>query len=137
MGLTQLMEATAKDEARKLKLPQDYDIFDAETNLSLGSHYLKSLIGRTEMNSVLLALFAYNGGLTNVRRWLRASRSDWSKTKKKFYEPAGLSMDLFLETLPFTETRDYGRQLVEASALYAWLYYDKKPSEIVHEIMGE
>ncbi|MBR0032285.1 MAG: lytic transglycosylase domain-containing protein [Treponema sp.] len=136
MGLTQLMEATADDEARKLKLG-DYDIFDAETNLTLGAHYLKSLIGRTEKNSVLLALFAYNGGLTNVRRWIRAARSDWYKTKKKFYEPAGISMDLFLETLPFTETRDYGRQLVEASAIYAFLYYDKTPSEVVHEIMGE
>ena len=137
MGLTQLMESTAAEEARKLKLGDDYDIFDARTNLSLGAHYLKSLIGRTDNNSVLLALFAYNGGLTNVRKWIRASRNDWSRLKKTFHEPAGMSMDLFLETLPFAETRDYGRKLVEASALYAWLYYDKMPSEVVREIMGK
>lgn len=134
MGLMQLMGATADEVARKLKM-EEYDIFDGSTNIKLGSYYLKSLINRTDNNSILLALFAYNGGLANVRKWIRSTRNEWYKLGKGFHEPAGMSMDLFLETLPYSETRDYGRKLVEASAMYAWLYYEKTPAEIVREIM--
>lgn len=134
-GLSQLMEATAKDEARKLKMDEDFDILDPETNLRMGSHYLKSLITRVDENIPILALFAYNGGLTNVRKWIRSAQNDWSTLGKAAHKPAGISMDLFLETLPFTETRDYGRQLVASSAMYAWLYYGKTPSATVREIL--
>ena len=134
-GLSQLMEATAKDEAKKLKLGDDFDILDPETNLKLGSHYLKSLIGRVDSNIPLLALFAYNGGLTNVRKWIASAKKDWATLGKDFHNPAGISMDLFLETLPFTETRGYGRQLVASSSMYAWLYYGKQPSKTVREIL--
>ena len=108
---------------------------DPETNLRLGCHYLKSLINRVDENIPLLALFAYNGGLTNVRKWIRSAKNDWSTLGRAAHKPAGISMDLFLETLPFTETRDYGRQLVASSAMYAWLYYGKTPSETVREIL--
>ena len=134
-GLSQLMEATAKDEAKKLGIDEDFDILDPETNLRLGCHYLKSLINRVDENIPLLALFAYNGGLTNVRKWIRSAKNDWSTLGRAAHKPAGISMDLFLETLPFTETRDYGRQLVASSAMYAWLYYGKTPSETVREIL--
>ena len=119
-GLTQLMSATANDEARKLKLRPDFDIFDPETNITLGSHYYAGLIERTEGKSELLALFAYNAGLTNVRRWKR---------------PAKMSMDIYLETLPFQETREYGRKLVGAGAMYAFLYEGITPAETVHSLM--
>lgn len=118
-GLTQLMPATADDEARKLKIGSEYNILDPETNIRMGSHYYASLIERTENNSELLALFAYNAGLTNVRRWKR---------------PAGMSMDLFLEILPFQETREYGRKLVSASAMYGFLYYGITPAETVRKL---
>lgn len=118
-GLTQLMPSTADDEARKLKISPDYDIFDPETNIRMGSHYYASLIGRTENNSELLAIFAYNAGLTNVRRWKR---------------PKGMSMDLFLEILPFQETREYGRKLVSAAAMYGFLYYGTTPAETVRKL---
>lgn len=119
-GLTQLMRPTADDEARKLKLGENYNILDPETNIKMGSHYLAGLIERTEGKSELLALFAYNAGLTNVRKWKR---------------PAGMSMDLFLETLPFPETREYGRKLVSAAAMYGFLYYDITPAETVRKMM--
>lgn len=118
-GLTQLMPSTADDEARKLKIGPEYNILDPETNIRMGSHYYASLIERTENNSELLALFAYNAGLTNVRRWKR---------------PAGMSMDLFLEILPFQETREYGRKLVSAAAMYGFLYYGTTPAETVRKL---
>lgn len=119
-GLTQLMDGTASDEAKRLKLPSDFDIFDPETNIRLGSHYYARLIDRSENKSELLALFAYNAGLTNVRRWKR---------------PANLSMDLYLETLPFQETREYGRKLVGAASMYGFLYYDITPAETVRSLL--
>jgi len=135
IGLTQLMEATAKDEAKKLKIEGDYNLLDPKTNLRIGSHYLKSLINRVDSNSPLLALFAYNGGLTNVRKWLKRSKKEWSELGKAPHKPAGMSLDLFLETLPFTETRDYGRQLVATSSLYGWLYYEQTPAKTVRQIL--
>ena len=134
-GLTQLMEATASDEAKKLGLGENYDIFDPETNIRMGSHYLSSLIGRVDKNNELLALYAYNAGLTNVRQWVRRFRNDWSTTGRKMYEPAGISLDLFLESLPFAETREYGRKVVSAAVIYGFLYEKRLPGDIVREIM--
>ncbi len=135
MGLTQLMPSTADDEARKLKM-YDYDILNAMDNLKLGSHYLASLISRMENNSVLLALFAYNAGAKNVRNWVSSSKRDWERSGKfKRGCIAGCDMDLFLETLPFAETREYGRKLVTAAAIYSWLYENESPVEIIRAIM--
>lgn len=134
-GLTQLMETTAADEARKLKL-EVYDILDPETNVRMGAHYFKSLIPRIE-DSPILALFAYNSGLSNVRQWVKAAKRDWAAKGKAPHNPAGISTDLLLETLPYAETREYGRKVVSAACLYAWLYYDMTPAETVREIMGD
>ena len=133
-GLTQLMEATADDEAKKLKLGT-YDVFDPETNIRMGTHYLASLISRADSNNILLALYAYNAGLTNVRNWGTRFRKDWAATGKAAQKPVGISMDLFLESLPFAETREYGRKVVSAAAVYAYLYEGRTPSETVREIM--
>ena len=118
-GLTQLMESTASDIARKLKI-RSYDIADPGTNTEFGIFYLKELIGRLN-GSNLLALFSYNAGITKVRRWSAAYPE--------------LSKDLLLEVLPYTETREYGRKILTAASLYACLYYGKTTHEIVREIM--
>ena len=73
-------------------------------------------------NSIIMALFAYNGGPTRVRRWQRAA--------------SDLPIDLFLETIPFLETRDYGRKVLSAAAFYGYLYYNKTVHQVVQEIMG-
>ena len=44
-------------------------------------------------------------------------------------------MDLFLESLPFAEMREYGRKVISAAAMYAYLYENKLPGETVREIM--
>ena len=135
MGLTQLMEGTADDEARKLKIGENYDIFDPETNIRMGSHYLASMIERSEGNNELLALYAYNAGLTNVRNWGKRFRNDWAATGRPAHKPVGISMDLFLESLPFAETREYGRKVIAAAAMYAYLYEGKLPGDTVRELM--
>lgn len=132
-GLTQLMESTAADIARKLKVT-DYNILDPAINTRLGAYYLKELIERTD-SATMLAVFAYNAGLTNVREWVRIAKRDWRVTGKAAHRSTGISMDLFLETLPYAETREYGRKIITAAALYSWLYYEKNPADTVRELM--
>ena len=112
VGLTQLMEFTAGDIAHRFKL-QDYSLTDPEPNSRFGAYYIGYLIRRCE-NSPLLGFFSYNAGITRVRRWLQSSLVEFDKKKN-------MPLDLFLETLPFTETREYGRKLISATALYEWL----------------
>lgn len=119
VGLSQLMRPTAGDVARKLKII-DYDLTDAQTNAEFGAFYLKELTGRLE-GSIMLSLFAYNAGITRVRNWIR--------------NDSGLPIDLFLETVPYSETRDYGRKILAAAAFYGYLYYGMSTHDVVSMIM--
>lgn len=120
VGLTQLMEFTAGDVARKLKI-SEYDLNDAETNIQFGTYYLSELVRRCN-DSLLIAFFSYNAGISRVRRWQQTSLTEFGKKKN-------MPGDLFLETIPFSETREYGRKLVSASLIYNLLYnFDNSPS---------
>lgn len=132
-GLTQLMSTTASDVAKRLHI-STYDMNDAYTNIKFGAYYLNDLTRRLD-GSQLLALFAYNAGITHVRSWMKAARDDYAKTGRPMHAGTGISIDLFLETIPFSETREYGRKLVSASALYGWLYYQKSTNDVVSEMM--
>lgn len=105
-GLTQLMMPTANDVARKLKT-SDFDLNNPETNIEFGSFYVSELYGRLN-KKWLPALLSYNTGITRIRRWLQQQNR--------------LPMDLFLEIAPYAETREYGRKLLSASCMYAWIY---------------
>lgn len=92
-GLMQLMPATAKHVSRKENIPYVGvgDLNDPDTNIALGSAYLRSLLDRYQGNRIA-AVAAYNAGPNRVDRWL--STSD-------------LPFDLFIEQIPFKETREY------------------------------
>lgn len=126
VGLTQLMSFTGNDIAHRLKY-NEYDLKNPDDNLEFGTWYLNNLSGRLE-NRWLSAFFAYNAGITRVRRWMNNSKIGFNNIKK-------LPDDLFLETIPYEETREYGRKLVGAAAMYAWLYYGKEISEEIAEIV--
>ncbi|MBR1639866.1 MAG: lytic transglycosylase domain-containing protein [Treponema sp.] len=117
IGLTQLMEFTGGDIARKLKV-QNYDLTDPETNLQFGTYYLAELIRRCD-GSMLQGFFSYNAGITRVRRWVQSSMIEFGKKEN-------MPIDLFLETVPYAETREYGRKLAGASILYEWLYSENQ-----------
>jgi soluble lytic murein transglycosylase len=42
--------------------------------------------------------------------------------------------DLFLESVPYSETREYGRKVLAAAAVYGYLYYQKSAEQTVREI---
>ncbi|MBO7175466.1 MAG: lytic transglycosylase domain-containing protein [Spirochaetaceae bacterium] len=119
VGLAQLMPATAGDIARKLKM-EDFDLQDPGTSVNFGSFYLAELIGRLD-NSIIDALYSYNAGITNVRKW-----------KRLFPD---LPPDLTVELIPFTETRNYGKKIVSASAVYGDLYFEIPHKAIVEKIL--
>ena len=119
VGLAQLMPATAGDIARKLKI-EDFDLQDPATSVNFGSFYLAELIGRLD-NSIIDALYSYNAGITNVRKW-----------KRMFPD---LPPDLTVELIPFTETRNYGKKIVSASAVYGDLYFEIPHKAIVEKIL--
>lgn len=118
-GLTQLMPATAGDIARSLKVG-DYDLEDPRTNLRFGAFYLADLTRRQD-GSVLGALCSYNAGPRRFRSWQELLPE--------------LPQDIQLELLPFAETREYGRKVASAAAMYGAMYYGKTASEVVAEIM--
>ena len=124
VGLTQLMPATAADMANRIKrrggpdYTENLDLEDPEINTAIGAYYLNYLQGL--LDHPLLAVLAYNGGLSRVRRWRR--------------DQAALPGDLFLETVEYPETREYGRRVISAAALYRYLYYDLNPPPFLADI---
>ena len=112
------MPLTAGDVAKKLKI-KEYDLLDPKTSITFGAYYLGELTNRLDGN-ILLALLSYNGGIENVRKWKRQNPS--------------LPIDIFLETVPFEETRNYGRKLIKSSVLYGMIYYQLSPEEIISTI---
>jgi len=124
-GLTQLMEATAGDIAKKMKI-QVYDLNDPDINIRFGTYYLSELIERLK-GSQILSLFAYNGGIGHVRSWQKSADLNFGMDN--------LPNDLFLETLPFAETRQYGRYVLGYAAVYAALYYKDSPVQVAKKIL--
>jgi soluble lytic murein transglycosylase len=128
IGLTQLMTATAQDMAARLSRqggPQyarsgEINLKDPETNIHLGAIYLRYLMDT--LKRPMPAVLAYNGGMGRVRRWRQAAEK-------------GLPDDLFLETIDIFETRDYGRKVFGAAAVYGYLYYDIPMEDIVADII--
>lgn len=118
VGLAQLMGPTAGDVARKLGL-DSYDLTDPATSITFGAYYLSELIRRLD-GKYMPALFAYNAGITRVRAWLKSAD--------------GLAGDLFLESLPYAETREYGRKVLAAAVVYGYLYYQKEADLVVREL---
>ncbi len=120
VGLSQLMPSTARDVAERMRL-KAHDLTDPEVNLTLGGWYLQNLIARTD--TVSQALFAYNGGLTRVRRW-----------KNEF---SSLPEDLFLEVIPYKETSLYGRKVLVSAAVYGYFYYTLPFEMVVKMIFSD
>lgn len=125
IGLCQLMETTADEIAKKLKL-EDYELTNPDTNIQFGTNYLADLIRRME-NTPLLAICSYNAGMGKIRSTLRNILTSLKK--------ANIPNDIFLEMLPITETRKYGRDVTAASAIYAYLYFDKSPTKVIADIV--
>lgn len=108
VGLMQLLPSTAKQTAQKNGLrfaPQD--LITPEKNIALGSRYLNHLLGVFDGNRILAAA-AYNAGPTRVKKWLNKDQN------------AQLPYDVWIETIPYKETRGYVQNILSFSVIYAY-----------------
>ncbi len=105
MGLMQLMPATAKETARRFGIPlaSPQQALNPDTNIQLGAAYLSQVYGQFNGNRVL-ASAAYNAGPGRVRQWLRGANH--------------LSYDVWVENIPFDETRQYVQNVLSYSVIY-------------------
>jgi len=105
-GLMQLMPATAKWTAKKIGLPYTPALIaDRDTNLRLGNAYLKLVLDDAG-GSQAMAAAAYNAGPGRPRKWR---------------EGPVLDAAVWVENIPFAETRDYVKKVLSNSSYYAAL----------------
>ena len=107
VGLMQLQRGTARDVSRELgsAAPGGLDPLVPDQAIRLGAARLASLIERYD-DRIVPALAAYNAGPAAVDRWLPA-------------EP--VAGDIWLENVPFNETREYVRRVLWHSVVFARL----------------
>ena len=108
VGLMQLLPATAKQTAQKNGLsfsPQD--LITPEKNIALGSRYLNHLLDVFDGNRILAAA-AYNAGPSRVKKWLNKDKG------------TQLPYDVWIETIPYKETRGYVQNILSYSVIYAY-----------------
>ncbi len=105
LGLMQLMPRTARQVARQLRIkrPRQRDLLKSSINIRLGVRYLRKLKKRFSDNTVL-ATAAYNAGDWRVRGWLPKHEAQ--------------SADLWIENVPFTETRKYLKRVLTYTIIY-------------------
>ena len=108
-GLTQLMKSTAEEIAGKLGI-EEYNVFLPEYNIKFGVYYLYEMIQRLD-GEVIPALCAYNAGMSRVREW-----------KRDFGDDNHDSSGLFLEAIPYDETRNYAKNIFTFMNYYSILY---------------
>ena len=114
-GLMQLMPTTAKYVAKKFDLPAPdrADLHDPATNMRLGSAYLRYVLDKFGENQVL-ATAAYNAGPGRVKQWLPKDEV--------------LPADIWVDTVPFTETREYCRAVLHYATVFEWrLHGEARP----------
>lgn len=107
-GLMQLIVPTAKSLAKKANLPYGPEALKRpKINVALGCRELARLHGMFPDNK-LLSIPAYNAGPGRAARWLR--------------ERPSLDFDLWVERIPFLETRRYTKRVLSSRAVYSYLY---------------
>lgn len=121
-GLLQLMDGTARSVARRFGLPYrgPADLYDTSRNVMLGVAHLGELGVRFNGELSRVAA-AYNAGPNAAARWQR--------------ERQGLPTDIWIETLPYFETRDYVPRVLAFATVYEWLL-QRQPELLARHVLG-
>lgn len=109
MGLMQLLPKVGQGLAKEMKIRRfsSDQLLQPDTNLQLGTHYFKKVVDHYD-GHIEYALAAYNAGENRVE--------DWRK------DVDFKDMDEFVESIPFTETREYVQAILRNAVLYRLLY---------------
>jgi soluble lytic murein transglycosylase len=108
VGLMQLLPKTGKLVAREVKLKRysASQLYTPAVNLELGTRYFRGMVDK--FGSFEYALAAYNAGSDRVEEWL---------AQGKYRDPQE-----FVESIPFTETREYVQAILRNASVYKQLY---------------
>lgn len=106
-GLMQIMPATALTISKAERIPyvNKQQLFIPQTNINIGAAYLKNLAKRFDHHPILMVA-AYNAGPKQVAHWL------------KTHPPKDI--DIWIETLPWHETRNYIKNIIAFNAVYQY-----------------
>ncbi|TVS18164.1 MAG: hypothetical protein EA417_04260 [Gammaproteobacteria bacterium] len=120
LGVMQVMPATARITARQLDIPlaNTWQLLDYNKNIEIGASYLAQMYDRYQGNRVL-ASAAYNAGPGRVDQWL----------SRRPPTPA----DVWIEGIPFRETRGYVQNVLAFSLIYSHLMELDRPFLYDHE----
>lgn len=112
LGLMQVMPATARLIARMIKLSyqNNKQLFQEDKNIALGSAYLGDLAKRFHRHPILMAA-AYNAGPRQVKSWVDNEPNQ--------------DIDIWIETLPWPETRNYVKNVVAYYMVYQYRLYHR------------
>jgi len=108
-GLMQILPSTAQFLAHLsggVRF-QTGDLATPQINIAYGSYYLRYLLDHYEGDE-MLAVAAYNAGLTNVDEWVARARDE--------------GQELTVEAIPFAQTREYVRRVLAAQRAYRATY---------------
>jgi soluble lytic murein transglycosylase len=105
LGLMQLMPKTAMTIAKTLHEPWQSDsaLFNPEVNINYGGYYFRDLLNQFG-GHIALAGAAYNAGPNRAKKWLPAT--------------ASVPADIWIETIPFKETRKYVSTVLSYAMIY-------------------
>ncbi len=119
-GLMQLIHPTAERVARRVGItePTTSDLYDPSLNIELAGHHLASLLVRYDSRRPLAAA-AYNAGEHRVDRWMRDAPGRW--------------MDVWIESIPFRETRNYVKNVMAFTQVYGQRRGSPRPMLEAHE----
>src|SRR5690606_9434370 len=122
-GLMQVVPATGAAEARRLGLPwRGADsLYDADTNIALGTAYLRKVLDRYG-GKPYFAIAGYNAGPSPLQRWQS--------------ERPGMDADFWIETISYKETREYVARVLAFSTIYDWRL-DGKAVPLTDRMNGE
>lgn len=114
-GLMQLMPKTARWVAKKIGMKDFHPgrVQDTDTNVTLGTNYLKMVLDDLDSHPVL-ASAAYNAGPGRARRWRDVKPIEGA---------------IYAETIPFNETRDYVKKVMSNAVYYSALF-DGQPQSL-------
>lgn len=117
MGLMQILPSTAREMARDIDVRfEEKRLIEPDYNIPLGTAYLRNG-QQTLQGNMVYATAGYNAGINAARRWLKDGRDQ-------------LPLDVWIETIPYRETRGYVKNVLTYSVIFADKLGHKSPMEI-------
>jgi soluble lytic murein transglycosylase len=109
-GLMQILPSTGRKISACMNLapPHPEALFDPDTNIRLGAWYISALT-KEFGGQYPLAIASYNGGPFNVKRWVSQAEDN-------------ITMEEFIETIPFNQTRIYVKKILGTMYRYRLLF---------------